>query len=61
MLDNHTPRACAADPEKRQNVVDWLKYLENSTSKAPGPSMDLGWLWIELELDDYRPRSSTTE
>ena len=59
MLDNHTPRACAADPEKRQSVVDWLKYLENSTSKAPGPSMDLGWLWTELGLDDYRPKSIT--
>jgi hypothetical protein len=59
MLDNHTPRACAADPEKRQSVVDWLKYLENSTSKTSGSSTDLRWLWTELGLDAYRPKSTT--
>ena len=55
MLGNQSPRACAADSEKRQSVVDWLKYLENTTAKTPGPSYDLRWMWVELELDRYRP------
>lgn len=59
MLDNHTPRACAADPEKRQSVVAWLKYLENSTSKTTGSSTALRGLWTELGLDAYRPKSTT--
>ncbi|MFK7892876.1 MAG: hypothetical protein AB8B63_18830 [Granulosicoccus sp.] len=58
MLDNHTPRVCAADPEKRQSVVDWLKYLENSASKTPGRSPDLRWMWSELGLDAYRAESA---
>lgn len=55
MLDNESPRACAADPTKHKAVVDWLKFLENSSAKAPGASYDTGWMWTELGLEGYKP------
>jgi hypothetical protein len=54
MLDNDSPRTCAADPEKHAKVVGWLKYLENMESKSPGPAQDVAWLWGELGLEHYR-------
>jgi len=54
MLDNESPRACAADPDKHHKVVAWLKYLENTESKTPNPVQDFSWMWEELGLIDYR-------
>jgi len=54
MLDNDSPRTCAADPVKHSKVVNWLKTLENTEAKSPAPSQDFGWLWDELGLSDYR-------
>jgi hypothetical protein len=54
MLDNDSPRTCAADPEKHDKVVGWLKYLENMESKSPEPAQDVTWLWEELGLEQYR-------
>jgi hypothetical protein len=54
MLDNDSPRTCAADPEKHAKVVGWLKYLENMESKSPEPAQDVTWLWGELGLEQYR-------
>lgn len=53
MLDNDSPRTCAADPDKHTKVVGWLKYLENMESKSPGPAQDVTWLWDELGLGQY--------
>ena len=54
MLDNDSPRDCAADPDKQSKVIVWLKSLENMEAKAPGPAQDFGWLWDELGLAAYR-------
>lgn len=51
MLNGRTPRECAADPTLRHDVIAWLKYLENSDARAPGPSNDFGWMWDELNLE----------
>ncbi len=54
MLDNESPRACAADPDKQHKVIDWLKYLENTESKSPSPTQDFTWMWEELGLSSHR-------
>lgn len=54
MLDNESPRACAANPDKHQKVVGWLKYLENTESKSSNPAQDFSWMWDELGLTHYR-------
>ncbi len=54
MLDNESPRACAADPDKHHKVIDWLKYMENMESKSPNSAQDFSWMWEELGLADYR-------
>lgn len=33
MLNNRTPRECAANPDLHTDVVLWLKYLENNSGK----------------------------
>jgi len=50
MLNGLSPRQCAADPALRDEVVGWLKSLENSTERAPGSSYDFSWMWDELGL-----------
>lgn len=50
MLNNLTPRECAADPETQQLAIDWLKYLENSDQGREQPTMGFGWMWEELGL-----------
>lgn len=54
MLDNDSPRECAANPDKRSKVIAWLKSLENMEAKASGPAHDFGWIWDELGLLDHR-------
>ena len=54
MLDNESPRVCAADPDKRHKAIDWVKYLENQESKSPASSHDFTWMWKELRLVEYR-------
>jgi hypothetical protein len=51
MLNDKTPRACAADPKARHQVIEWLKYLENTTRHSPQPAYDFGWMWEELGID----------
>ena len=55
MLDGDSPRECAADPARHEKVIAWLKFLENSDSKTPGPSQDFEWMWHELGLQEYLP------
>ncbi len=54
MLDNKTPRECAADPKLHKEVVQWLKYMENQSTQAPSSSYDFSWIWQELGLEEYQ-------
>jgi len=53
MLNNLSPRACAANPETRENVIHWLKNMELHNLKT-GQLFDTSWMWEELDLIDYR-------
>ena len=59
MLGNITPRRAAKTPAGRCKVVEWLKYIENTSANAPlgGRPMaiyDFGWIWRELGVEDLR-------
>ena len=54
MLNDKTPRECAADPSLHEHVVQWLKYLENQAAGVPSQSYDFSWIWRELDLEKYR-------
>jgi hypothetical protein len=51
MLNGKTPRECAADPALRNDVIGWLKYMENSDKRSLQPSYDFTWMWDELNLE----------
>lgn len=51
MLNGKTPRECAADPALRNDVIGWLKYMENTDKRSPQPSYDFTWMWDELNLE----------
>jgi hypothetical protein len=51
MLNGKTPRECAADPALRADVIGWLKSMENTDTRSPGPSYDFTWMWEELNLE----------
>jgi hypothetical protein len=51
MLNGKTPRQCAADPALRNDVIGWLKSMENTDQRSPGPSYDFTWMWDELKLE----------
>lgn len=55
-LGNKTPRSAVRSEKGRDQVVDWLKYLENGTTRAtPGlQAYDFTWMWKELGLLDRR-------
>lgn len=53
MLDDMTPRQCAANPKTREKAVTWLKNLELHNLKT-GQPFDTSWMWEELSLSDYR-------
>lgn len=58
MLDGKTPRQALRSKKGRAQVVEWLKYLENSTSRQalddPAMAYDLTWMWEELGIADLR-------
>jgi hypothetical protein len=51
MLNGKTPRECAADPALRNDVIGWLKSMENSGKRSPQPSYNFTWMWDELNLE----------
>jgi hypothetical protein len=51
MLNGKTPRERAADPALRNDVIGWLKYMENSDKRSPQASYDFTWMWDELNLE----------
>ena len=58
MLDGKTPRQAFRSKKGRAQVVEWLKYLENSTARRalddPAMAYDLTWMWEELGIADLR-------
>jgi hypothetical protein len=58
MLDGKSPRQAARSKAGRQRVAEWLKYLENRSTREPentgGIDFDFGWMWEELKIADLR-------
>jgi hypothetical protein len=59
MLGNKTPRQAAKSAAGRQKVAEWLKYLENQSSRQPNPADPMAtysfeWMWHELGVVDLR-------
>jgi len=53
MLDNLTPRECAANPKTRDKAINWLKNMELHNKKT-GQPFDSTPLWESLNLTEYR-------
>ncbi|MGO4440758.1 hypothetical protein [Rhizobium sp. RAF56] len=58
-LGNETPRQAAKSATGRQKVAEWLKYLENQSSRQPDPADPMAtysfeWMWHELGVVDLR-------
>ncbi len=58
MLDGKTPRQAVKTKKSRAQVIEWLKYLENSeyrlASQHGHKPYDMSWMWRELKLDEER-------
>lgn len=58
MLDGKTPRQAVRSKKGRDQVVAWLKYLENVATRQaqdePSVAYDFTWMWEELGLADRR-------
>ncbi|BCH19952.1 hypothetical protein [Mesorhizobium sp. L-2-11] len=59
MLGNKTPRQAAKSAAGRKMVAEWLKYLENQSSRRPDPvdptaTYSFEWMWRELNVLDLR-------
>jgi hypothetical protein len=58
MLGNITPLKAAKTEKGRQNLVAWLKLMENRSAKQPaGDPMaeyDFAWLWGKLGISGLR-------
>src|SRR3546814_438747 len=59
MLGNKTPRQAAKSATGRQKVAEWLKYLENQSSRQPNPTDPMAtysfeWMWHELGVINLR-------
>lgn len=57
-LDGKTPRQCIGGKQGREQVIEWLKYLENhelcrAAEEGIAP-YDFGWMWEELKLAKFR-------
>lgn len=51
-LGNIAPREAVRNLQGRQQVIGWLKYLENGEGRRAGkdgtPPYDFSWMWREL-------------
>lgn len=58
MLDGKTPRQAVRSKKGREQVVAWLKYLENTTARRArdeeAAAYDFTWMWEELGIADLR-------
>lgn len=57
-LGDKTPRQCVRSKKGREQVIEWLKLLENNElRRAAGQGQqpyDSRWMWDELKLERYR-------
>jgi hypothetical protein len=57
MLGNITPRRAARSAKGREQLVTWLKMLENGAARQGRPSVagyDATWMWEELGIAELR-------
>ena len=58
MLDGKTPRQAVRSKKGREQVVAWLKYLENIAVRQArndsSAAYDFAWMWEELGIADWR-------
>lgn len=59
MLGDKAPRQAAKSAAGRKKVAEWLKYLENQSSRQPTPADPMAtysfeWMWHELGVIDLR-------
>ncbi|MGY4397417.1 hypothetical protein ACVWZA_002611 [Sphingomonas sp. UYAg733] len=59
MLGDVTPRAATKTAAGRKKLVEWLKYLENGTSRRgsaedPMATYNFDWMWRELGIEELR-------
>ena len=59
MLGNVSPRAAARTLRARENLVAWLKHLENRSRHTmdrndPMATYDFTWMWRELNVEHLR-------
>jgi len=57
MLGDRAPRDLVRTAAGREQVIEWLKYLENQAGQRGVEGLaeyDFGWLWAELGLADRR-------
>lgn len=58
VLDGKTPRQAVKTKKGRGQVIEWLKYLENSEHRrangAGQEPYDMTWMWRELKLEGER-------
>ena len=59
MLGNVSPRAAARTARGREDLVVWLKHLENRSRQTtdrndPVATYDFTWMWRELNVDHLR-------
>jgi hypothetical protein len=58
MLGNVSPRKAAKTKKGREDLVGWLKTIENENAKQPAASplasYDVSWMWKELGISHLR-------
>ena len=58
ILDGKTPRQAVRSNKGREQVVAWLKYLENGAARRarndPAAAYDFSWMWQALGIADLR-------
>lgn len=58
IFEGKTPRQAAKTKKGRAQVIEWLKYLENSEYRRASTdgqeSYDMTWMWSELKIEGER-------
>ncbi len=59
-LGDRTPRQARRTKAGRQQLIEWLKYLENGETRRAAQKdekpYDFTWMWQELGLAEERDR-----
>lgn len=58
MLNGKTPKQAVRSKKGRDQLVEWLKYLENGTARQvrdeSAAAYDITWMWEELGISELR-------